>query len=70
VGGAASENFGLARLLAGGAFDTSFSRDGKVMINFGGDDAANVIVRQGNGRYVLGGFTTLKGNFAVARVLP
>jgi uncharacterized delta-60 repeat protein len=70
VAGAASGNFGLARLLPGGGFDPTFSGDGRVLIDFRGDDAANAIARQGNGRYVLGGFTSLGGDFALARVLP
>jgi hypothetical protein len=67
--GAASGDFGLARLLPGGGFDPAFSGDGRVQIDFGGDDDANAIARQGNGRYVLGGFTSLGGDFALARLL-
>lgn len=71
VAGAASGDFGLVRLLPSGALDASFSGDGKVLIDFGGNDDANgMIMQPSDGKYVLGGFTTLGGDFAIARILP
>jgi uncharacterized delta-60 repeat protein len=62
-------NFALARLNPSGAFDNTFSADGKVIIDFGGDDRGHVLVRQpSTGKYILGG--SADGDFALARVLP
>ena len=66
--------FALARLTPGGAFDTTFSGDGKVTIDFGGYEFGLALARApSDGKYVLGGYT-IDGaggvDFALARVLP
>jgi uncharacterized delta-60 repeat protein len=66
-------DFTLARLLPNGNLDTTFSGDGRVMFNFGGNnDQARGLVRQGDGKYVLGGFTYdgAQSDFALVRVMP
>jgi uncharacterized delta-60 repeat protein len=66
-------DFGLARLNPSGSLDTTFSTDGKVTIPFSTHNAqADALVRQPDGKYVLGG-STYDGkqyDFALARVLP
>ena len=67
------DDFALVRLKSGGAFDTSFSGDGKVTVNFGGDDRGNALTLQpSDGKYVLVGHTNdgAQTDFALARVLP
>jgi uncharacterized delta-60 repeat protein len=68
VNGSAGGNFAMARYNANGSLDTTFSSDGKVIINFGYDDSGMEIALQTNGRYVLGGFSN--NQFALARVMP
>ena len=55
-----------------GDLDTSFAGDGKKTINFGGDDGANVVLVQPNGRIVVAGSTakviTAPDRFCVARL--
>lgn len=69
VVGDAGGDFALARFNANGTLDTTFSTDGKMTIDFGGDDDyGQNLVLQSNGRYVLAGYSL--GNFALARVLP
>jgi uncharacterized delta-60 repeat protein len=77
VMGAASNgtdnDFALVRLNSGGGFDTTFSGDGKVIVDFGGDDNGSAIALQpSDGKYVLAGQTHdgTQRDFAVARVLP
>jgi uncharacterized delta-60 repeat protein len=53
-----------------GDLDTSFSGDGKKTIDFGGTDAANVVLVQPNGRIVLGGGGAVSPSFCVARLRP
>jgi uncharacterized delta-60 repeat protein len=67
-----NNNFALARLNANGALDATFSGDGKVLIDFAGhSDMALALVRQGDGKYVLGGSSCVaQCDFALARVLP
>jgi uncharacterized delta-60 repeat protein len=67
-----NSDFALARLNSNGALDATFSGDGKLLIGFAGqDDWATSLVRQANGRYVLGGTATgASENFGLARVLP
>jgi hypothetical protein len=62
----------LARLNTNGTLDTTFSGDGKVITSFGGDDLADAIAIQSNGKIVLAGWTDASGNidFALARYLP
>jgi len=63
VGGSASNgtnlDFAVVRYNANGSPDTTFDADGKVVTSLGnGDDAANSLVVQSDGRIVLAGFTT------------
>jgi uncharacterized delta-60 repeat protein len=53
-----------------GDLDTSFSGDGKKTIDFGGTDAANVVLAQPNGRIVLAGGGAASPSFCVARLRP
>jgi uncharacterized delta-60 repeat protein len=67
-------DFAVVRLNPGGGFDNTFSNDGKVTIDFGGDDLAYTLARQpSDGKYVLGGSSSVGpggSDFALARVLP
>ncbi len=68
-GGAA--DFAIARYSGlNGAPDISFSEDGKQTINFGNADFCNALVRQLDGKLLLGGYTNQSGNndFALARL--
>ena len=61
----------VARLNADGSPDTSFSPpDGLAFVNFGGNDAANAMALQPDGKIVLVGSTDAvgSGDFAVARL--
>ena len=65
-------DFALARYNPTGTLDPSFSEDGKQTTDFlfGGTDAANGVVLQGNGKVVAAGFAsgwTTGGDFALAR---
>jgi uncharacterized delta-60 repeat protein len=71
--GPSDYDFALVRLNSVGSFDTSFGGDGKVNINFAGDQFGVALARQpSDGRYVLGGYihNVSQADFAVARVLP
>ena len=64
-------DFAVARLTASGALDTSFGTGGKAVVDFGGDDSANDLALQSDGKIVLAGQTTAGtggGDFAVARL--
>jgi uncharacterized delta-60 repeat protein len=68
-------NFALVRLNPSGSFDTTFSGDGKVIIDFGGDDNSSALALQPlDGNYLLAGSTRATreqpSDFALARVLP
>jgi uncharacterized delta-60 repeat protein len=68
-----SYDFALVRLDSGGGFDNTFSGNGKVTIDFfGNEDFGFALARQPwNGRYVLAGYTNDNpDNIALARVLP
>ena len=72
LGGESNDNFAFIRCLANGALDSSFGIDGKVLIDFGGQDGIHGIALQPDGKIVACGesFTT-NGNsleFAVARL--
>jgi uncharacterized delta-60 repeat protein len=67
----ARPNFALARYLADGSLDASFSGDGKTLIEFGTSEAFAVAV-QPDGKIVVAGYdlsftTGTQSNFAVAR---
>jgi uncharacterized delta-60 repeat protein len=72
LGGSGSGDFGLARYRTDGSLDPSFSGDGKVITDFGGDtpdDALGVAI-QGDGKIVAAGFTFVSAtttDFALAR---
>lgn len=67
-------DFTIVRLNPGGTLDRTFSGDGKVTIDFGGDDLAYAISRQpSDGKYVLGGSSSVGpggSDFALVRVRP
>ncbi|MEP6511818.1 MAG: hypothetical protein ABJB02_09505 [Dokdonella sp.] len=68
------EDFVIARFTANGALDTSFSFDGRVTIDFGGNDLCHAVAVQADGKIVVAGTTTpISGDldnsdFAVARL--
>lgn len=67
---AGGDDFALARLNSNGALDSTFSGDGKFLINFSGDDNGRKIVVDASGKIVMVG-TTFKsggGDVAIARV--
>ena len=67
------DDFGVIRLKAGGALDTSFSGDGILRIDIAGStDAAADGLRQPNGRLVIAGQAWRNGvpRFGLARILP
>ena len=63
-------DFAVIRLNAGGSLDTSFSVDGRQVINFGGVDLPDGIALQPDGKVVLAGFkeTSTESYFALARL--
>ena len=66
-------DFALVRLNSGGGFDTTFSGDGKVTVNFGSSTFGFALaVQPSDGKYVLSGQVDYfsQGVFALARVLP
>ena len=72
AGGAPATDFALARYNPDGSLDTSFSGDGKRRTDFGGDDEANGVALQADGRIVaVGRGLGLDGtsDFALARYL-
>ena len=68
-----SLDFALVRLNSSGSFDTTFSGDGKVTVDFGSSENGRALVVQPlDGKYVLGGIIDdgTQVDFALARVLP
>src|SRR5262245_17168653 len=67
-------NFAVARYLADGTLDPSFSGDGKTDVTFGAEDVATAVAIQGDGKIVVAGYTSVNGtagnpnDFAVARL--
>ena len=53
--GRTGSDFALARYNPNGSLDTSFSGDGKRSTGFGGDDAANAVALQADGKIVAAG---------------
>ena len=51
-----------------GDLDTSFAGNGRKAINFGGTDAARVVLVQPNGRVVVAGGGAAADSFCVARL--
>lgn len=69
--GASGTDFLVTRYLANGGLDTTFSFDGKVTVDFGGNnDQCNAIALQSDGKIVVVGTTNAAGNsdFAIARL--
>ena len=63
-------DFAIARLNTNGALDTTFSADGRQLINFGANDFSDSIAVQANGRIILAGSknSVSSGSFALARL--
>ncbi len=70
VGG--DDDFAVARYNSNGVLDSTFGSDGKVTIGFGGDDRANDLALQDDGKLVLvgGNDGLLDQDHAVARLNP
>ncbi|MGA8277799.1 MAG: hypothetical protein WB784_06355 [Rhodanobacteraceae bacterium] len=71
TGGPSGRDFLVARFTADGLLDDSFNFNGRVGIDFGGDDDCNGIAVQADGRIVVAGVTVpANGNhdFAIARL--
>jgi uncharacterized delta-60 repeat protein len=66
--GSVADNFTLVRLTAGGALDPSLNGRTVADADFGGNDEANAIALQSNGKIVLGGSTNT--GFGVVRFQP
>jgi len=66
------DRFAVVRYNTNGTLDNSFAGNGKAGISFGGNDRANAIALQTNGRIVTAGITqnnaTHKNSFALARL--
>jgi uncharacterized delta-60 repeat protein len=62
-------DFAVTRYNSDGTLDTSFSLDGKVTTDFGGDDYGTSVAIQGDGKIVVTGYGSSGGNddFAIAR---
>jgi uncharacterized delta-60 repeat protein len=63
----------VARFLPGGQLDPSFSRDGRLSLDFGyGDDLGSAVAVQSDGRIVIGGVASFRyrteADFAVVRL--
>ena len=66
--GVQEENFWLARYHTDGALDSSFGVNGQVSTNLSGNDFANAVTIQSNGKIVVAGRSN--DDFAVARYHP
>ena len=62
-------DFAVTRYNSDGSLDTSFSLDGKVTTDFGGDDYGTSVAIQSDGKIVVTGYGSSGGNddFAIAR---
>ena len=65
VGGTSGLDFGIARFTSAGVLDPAFGGDGLVTTDLGGNDAANGVAIQGDGRIVVAG--TAAEHFIVVR---
>ena len=68
-----NDQFGIVRLKPNGTYDGTFSKDGRVVVDFdGGGDTARNVALQSNGKIVVVGEGFDLGNrrLAVARLLP
>ena len=66
AGGAADGDFAIARYTAAGALDDQLGISGRTTIDFGGDDRANALVIQADGKIVCAGVAT-GTDFGIAR---
>jgi len=70
VAGGADGDFALARYNPDGSLDTTFDGDGMARTDFGGDDSAEAVAIQADGKVLAGGTTRGPGaDFALARYL-
>jgi len=74
TGNDGTRDFILARYNSNGSLDNTFSGNGWLSTDFGGDDFGNAISIQANGRIVVAGWTNAgpgaDRDFAMARYLP
>jgi uncharacterized delta-60 repeat protein len=65
-----TDDFAVARLKADGTLDNSFNGSGRLIINDRGDNRAQAVAVQADGKIVLVGYTNASGNndFAVTRL--
>jgi uncharacterized delta-60 repeat protein len=70
TGGGPANNFAVARVTAAGVLDSTFDDDGRATYDFGGNDQANGLALDAQGRIVLVGSTTVGAamRFQVARL--
>ena len=68
--GGTGDDFALARYNPDGSLDASFSGDGMQTTDFGGDDRANGVALQGDGKIVAVGRGGTGDDFALARYNP
>ena len=61
-------DFAIGRLQPGGSPDTTFDRDGRRTVDFGGVDRGNGLALQPNGRFVVAGETNVGDDVAIARL--
>jgi uncharacterized delta-60 repeat protein len=61
-------DFAIARLNTNGALDTTFSVDGKQLIDFGANDFSDSIALQPNGRIILAGTGSTSNDCALTRL--
>ena len=68
AGSTGSADFAIGRLQPGGTPDTTFDRDGRRTVDFGGVDRGNGLALQPNGRFVVAGETNVGDDVAIARL--
>jgi uncharacterized delta-60 repeat protein len=68
AGGGNLLNFGIARLMPDGTFDTTFDGDGKQVVDFNFDDRTFAVAVQPDGKIVVAGHSA--ADLAVVRLLP
>lgn len=65
----ANSAFAVARLTAGGVFDTSFNGNGRILIDIGAErDEANAVAISSDGKIAIAGLSNFTPVFAVARL--
>ena len=68
AGSTGSADFAIGRLQPGGTPDTTFDRDGRRTVDFGGVDRGNGLALRPNGRIVVAGETNVGDDVAIARL--